>query len=79
MRMLRNREVLLIFAAMVLVAVLGVVAGLMVSLFAAGIVGAVSVILILAFLLFTRWRYREVDRLSEYLAQIGRASWRERV
>lgn len=68
--MLRNREVLLIFAAMVLVAVLGVVAGLMVSLFAAGIVGAVSVILILAFLLFTRWRYREVDRLSEYLARV---------
>ena len=70
MRLLRNREVLAVLGIMLLIAAAGVIGGMFVSPVAAGIVGAVSAVLILVFLLFTWLRYRELDRLSDYLLRV---------
>ena len=69
-RLLRNREVLAVLGIMLLIAAAGVIGGMFVSSFVAEIVGAVSAVLILIFLLFTRWRYRELDRLSDCLLRV---------
>ncbi len=70
MRILRNREVFVALGIMLLIAAVGVIGGLFVSAVVARIVGAVSLVLILVFLLFAWWRYRELDRLSDYLLRV---------
>lgn len=46
-------------------------AALFVSMLAAGLVLGVSILLISCTLIFTKWRYREIEKLSSYLKQIS--------
>lgn len=66
--MFRNREVLLMTVIMVLLSAVGIVAGY--SRNAVGIIAVISTVFVLLFLSFTCWRYRELDRLAEYLTQV---------
>ena len=75
MRLLRNREVLFTLGAMALVTVTGVIFASFISAVAAGIVSAVSLVLIGLFVAFTNWRYREVDKLADYLVQVTQGDY----
>jgi len=55
---------------MALVTVTGVIFAYSLSATAAWIVVAVSVVFLGVFLTFTLWRYREVDKLSQYLVRV---------
>ncbi len=70
MRMLRNREIQITLGIMLLVAFLGVIGGYFISQVAARVVAVVSLVLILVFIFFTSWRYRELDKLSDYLLRV---------
>lgn len=59
---------MLVLSVMLLVSLVGIIVGSSVS--AAGIVAAVSAAFVLLFLGFTWWRYRELDRLAEYLTRV---------
>lgn len=48
-----------------------IVAALFLSLEAAVLIASTSVALITCSVLFTRWRYREIEKLSGYLRQIS--------
>ncbi len=70
--MLRNREVQILLVLLLSITAIGfIVAALFVSLPAAGLVLAVSILLISCSLIFTKWRYREIEKLSVYLKQIS--------
>ena len=70
--MLRNREVQILLAILLLISGIGlIVAALFVSMLTAIFVLGVSILLISCTLLFTKWRYREIEKLSGYLQQIS--------
>lgn len=70
--MLRNREIQVLVFALLFISAIGVaVAAIFISMLAAIIVLIVSVLLISSCLIFTKWRYREIDKLSHYLQQIS--------
>lgn len=46
-------------------------AAIFISMSAAGLVLGVSILLIICTLIFTKWRYREIEKLSGYLQQIS--------
>ncbi|MBS4214313.1 sensor histidine kinase [Neobacillus rhizophilus] len=70
--MLRNREVQILLGILLLISVIGFsLTAIFVSMPAAFLVLAVSVLLISCTLIFTKWRYKEIDKLSGYLQQIS--------
>ncbi|UVI30279.1 sensor histidine kinase [Paenibacillus spongiae] len=70
--MLRNREIQLLLLIMVAISLTSViVAAALISPAAAALVFILSLLLIGSSLLFTRWRYRELDKLSVYLREIS--------
>ncbi|MGM0901635.1 MAG: ATP-binding protein [Bacillota bacterium] len=70
--MLRNREIQILLMVLLLISVIGfTLAAILVSMLAAGIVLGVSILLIACTLIFTKWRYREIEKLSGYLQQIS--------
>ncbi|WP_284036975.1 HAMP domain-containing sensor histidine kinase [Neobacillus sp. 114] len=70
--MLRNREVQILLGILLLISVIGFsLTAIFVSVPAAFLVLAVSVLLISCMLIFTKWRYKEIDKLSGYLQQIS--------
>jgi signal transduction histidine kinase len=70
--LLRNREVQILLGILLLIGGIGLVlTALFVSIPAALMVLLVSVLLISTTLIFTKWRYREIDKLSGYLQQIS--------
>jgi len=69
--MLRNREYQLAIFVMGLISVLGIVAAYFLSPVAALLTAIISALLIGCSLFFTRWRYREIAKLSSYLRQIS--------
>lgn len=74
---MRNREIKQLLIVLVLISGLGMAAGAtFISVEAAVIVLVVSVLLIGTTLLFTRWRYRELDKLSGYLQRISNGDYR---
>lgn len=69
--MLRNREIRLFLLATCSIGLLfSLAAAFFLSFSAATFVLAAVLILIACFLVFTRWRYREIEKLSGYLRQI---------
>lgn len=67
----RNREIRVYVFVLSLISLIGfVLAAVMVSLLAAWVVLGTSILLIGFSLFFTRWRYREIEKLSGYLRQI---------
>jgi signal transduction histidine kinase len=70
--LLRNREVLILLTILLSISVIGfTVAALFISMPAAVLLLAVSILLISCVMIFTKWRYREIEKLSSYLKQIS--------
>jgi signal transduction histidine kinase len=70
--LLRNREVQILLTIHLSIGVIGfAAAALFVSMPAAVLVLSVSILLISSSLIFTKWRYREIEKLSGYLKQIS--------
>ncbi|WP_071396892.1 sensor histidine kinase [Bacillus tuaregi] len=70
--MLRNREIQLLLATLLLISGIAfTVAAIFLSLASAVLVIVVSILLIGSTLMFTNWRYREIERLSGYLQEIS--------
>lgn len=69
--MLRNREIRIIMALVAFISTAGAAACFCVSA-AAGIIASIALLMVIvAFLLFTRWRYRQIHLLSGYLRRIA--------
>jgi len=69
--MLRNREILILLFIMGTISLTALIAAAYISPVAAALVFVLSVLLMGSSLLFTRWRYRELDKLSVYLQEIS--------
>jgi signal transduction histidine kinase len=70
--LLRNREIQLLLTVLILISGIGfTTAAIFISGFAAAIVLGVSILLSSCTLLFTKWRYREIEKLSGYLQRIS--------
>lgn len=69
--MLRNREIVILLTSMCIICVASFIAAAAFFSFKAALFTLItSVLLIGCSLLFTRWRYREIEKLSSYLRQI---------
>ncbi|CAM4157850.1 HAMP domain-containing histidine kinase [Paenibacillus alkaliterrae] len=73
--MLRNREIQYLLFAMCSISLLSAAAAAFFSLGAAVLVFISSVLLIGCNLIFTSWRYREIEKLSGYLRQISSGNY----
>lgn len=69
--MLRNREIRYFILIMSAISLAAIAAAALVSLIATVIIAVASVLLLACSLLFTRWRYGELEKLSRYLRQIS--------
>ncbi len=69
--MLRNREIQRLLLLMGLISLAALVAAAFISTVAAALVFILSMLLIGTSLFFTRWRYREIEKLSVYLRKIS--------
>ena len=69
--MLRNREIKMLLFVMGLISLAAIVGALMISPAATALVFFLSILLIGSSLLYTRWRYREIEKLSVYLREIS--------
>ncbi|WP_019419739.1 sensor histidine kinase [Paenibacillus sp. OSY-SE] len=69
--MLRNREIQTLLLTMSFISLAATVAAAWISPVAAALVFVVAVLLMGSSLAFTRWRYREIEKLSAYLRQIS--------
>lgn len=69
--MLRNREIQILLLTMSFISLAATVAAAWISPVAAALVFAASALLMGSSLAFTRWRYREIEKLSAYLRQIS--------
>ncbi|BFH68382.1 hypothetical protein J27TS7_54200 [Paenibacillus dendritiformis] len=69
--MLRNREIQILLLTMSFISLAATVAAAWISPVAAALVFAASALLIGSSIAFTRWRYREIEKLSSYLRQIS--------
>jgi signal transduction histidine kinase len=68
--MLRNKEIRYLTIAISAISLFFIVIASIFSLIAAILVLVTALSLLICFLLFTRWRYRELEKLSAYLRQI---------
>lgn len=73
--MLRNREFRWLLLTMSTISLLAMIVAAFISSGAMGITAVTSVLLIGCCLLFTRWRYREIEKLSGYLRQISSGNY----
>ncbi len=70
--LLRNREFQIFLLFLLFISGIGcTLATIFVSIVAASLVLGVSLLLIICMLLFTKWRYRELEKLSGYLQRIA--------
>src|SRR5690625_3240150 len=69
--MLRNREVQILLLVLVSTSLIAVITAYISPTTAIALVLITSVLLIACVLIFTRWRYREIEKLSSYLRQIS--------
>lgn len=69
--MLRNREIQILLLTMGFISLAATVAAAWISPVAAALVFAATALLMGSSLVFTRWRYREIEKLSSYLRQIS--------
>lgn len=68
--MLRNREVAILLMAMWIISIVSCIAAAFFSFIAVLFILITSALLIGCSLYFTRWRYKEIEKLSSYLRQI---------
>jgi len=68
--MLRNREVAILLMALCIISIASCIAAAFFSYIAVLFILITSALLIGCSLYFTRWRYKEIEKLSSYLRQI---------
>ncbi|HOJ10655.1 MAG TPA: HAMP domain-containing sensor histidine kinase [Clostridiales bacterium] len=73
--MLRNKEIRIYIVASVLVAATGTAACFIIDIIAGIIVFSALVLMFAAFLLFTIWRYKQIEELSQYLKRIANGEY----
>lgn len=73
--MLRNREIRWLLLTMISIGLLASIVASFISVESIGITAVTSALLIGCSLLFTRLRYREIEKLSEYLRQISSGNY----
>jgi signal transduction histidine kinase len=73
--MLRNREIQLLLLIMGSISLTALVAAAFISSAAVVLVFIMSILLMGSSLLFTRWRYRELEKLSVYLREISSGNY----
>lgn len=73
--MFRNREILLFFSTLILIAIGTIGFAALLSTEALLITLVSSVLFIFVTYLFTYWRYREIEKLSNYLLQISNGNY----
>lgn len=69
--MLRNREIQILLSVMGCISVIAVIIGSFISLASALIILVTALLLIGCSFIYTRWRYREIEKLSQYLRKIS--------
>lgn len=69
--MLRNREYRVLLLMMCLISIVAVIIAAVISPMTLVLTLITSTLLIGCCLVFTRWRYREIEKLSGYLRQIS--------
>ncbi|GIN69821.1 hypothetical protein J14TS2_02960 [Bacillus sp. J14TS2] len=69
--MLRNREIQILLSVMGCISVIAVIIGSFISLGSALIILVTALLLIGCSFIHTRWRYRELEKLSQYLRKIS--------
>lgn len=73
--MLRNREFRWLLFTMCLISLVATAVATFISLEAVGLIAGTSALLIACSVLFTRWRYGEIEKLSGYLRQISSGNY----
>src|SRR5690606_9368200 len=73
--MLRNKEIQILLLVMCLISMAAMIAAFFVSIAAFILVSTLSIFLIASCLIFTRWRYREIEKLSGFLRQIASGNY----
>lgn len=73
--MLRNREFRWLLFTMCLISLVATAMATFISLEAVGLTAGTSALLIACSVLFTRWRYGEIEKLSGYLRQISSGNY----
>ena len=71
MQFLRNREIKLFAAVLLIISALGTTLCFFMSVPAGVAAGTTALLLIAALLVFTRWRYAQISRLNTYLKRIN--------
>src|SRR5690625_5140397 len=69
--MIRNKEFRYLLFILGTISAIGIVGGLFISIQVSLLVLFISILFIMTTLLFTRWRYREIAKLSTYLREIS--------
>lgn len=73
--MMRNREIQILLLIMGSISLTAIVVTTFISSVAAALVFMMSILLIGSSMLFTRWRYRELEKLSVYLREISSGNY----
>ncbi|MCR2821287.1 sensor histidine kinase [Lederbergia panacisoli] len=73
--MLRNKEIQILLLIMCSIGLVGIIAASIISTFAFILVLGISILLIASCIIFTHWRYREIEKLSSYLRQISSGNY----
>jgi signal transduction histidine kinase len=69
--MYRNREIRILILSMGVISLIGVIAASIISWVAAILTFITTILIISCCIVFTRWRYQELEKLSSYLRQIS--------
>ncbi len=73
--LLRNREIKITITILMLLLVFGSITCFLINTIAGIITFATLLLMLLACLLFTKWRYQQIDQLSQYLKSIARGEY----
>ncbi len=74
--LLRNREIKILLTILFLISLIGTIVALFISIPTSLFVLGISIVLISCIFLFTKWRYREIEKVSEYLQHIANGDFR---
>ncbi|GAA0342974.1 hypothetical protein GCM10008967_36810 [Bacillus carboniphilus] len=75
--MFRNKEIRFLLYVLIIIASLGsIISGVFLSVTAAAFTFSISVMFIIVTLFFTKWRYKEIEKLSGYLREITAGNYR---
>ncbi|HLS07070.1 MAG TPA: HAMP domain-containing sensor histidine kinase [Bacillota bacterium] len=73
--MLRNREIRILFIIKGVISLIAIISGFFMSNHTGWLILTVVAVLLLVSLIFTRWRYREIEKLINYLREISSGNY----